>query len=356
MPSKDRYAHVQISAREVLGVLAFYVFFSFLYHAVLQQNGLSEGQHIWDTLFSWRSYWFASGMQYGFYLLASMLIWFLGIYLLKNYSSLVQIIAVALMIPAVVYLVREGRYEIIDYLGQNRLRGKGVVWDWYIPFLFMTIQFGCFFAYRYFKDNQRKLRIEGELKSAALRSELSALKAQLNPHFLYNVFNTISASVPAEQEKTRHLIAELSDLFRYQLKASQVDRVPLREELDFVEKYLALEKERFGERLTVTINVSAELKDEMVPPMLLQPIVENSIKHGLASLIEGGKISISIVRKREKLYFEIADTGVGIKDKMAAFDTGIGLTNTRLRLEKMYQSSMELSDNEPKGLKISFAL
>ena len=198
--------------------------------------------------------------------------------------------------------------------------------------------------------------MEGELRNAALKSELSALKAQLNPHFLYNVFNTISASVPAKNEKTRKMIAELSDLFRYQLKASQVEKVPLHEELDFINKYLELEKERFEDRLKIEFDIEKEIMTELIPPMLLQPLVENSIKHGLSSLIEGGTIFISIKKKGEKLFFEISDTGVGVKDKDSVFDKGIGLTNTKLRLEKLYKTTLRLSDNNPRGLKISFEI
>ncbi|MBC2845830.1 sensor histidine kinase [Winogradskyella flava] len=340
----------------VLIISIFYAFFSILYHVVLwyNRNGYEE-----EGFFGWinlREYWYVAGMPYLFYFLASILVWFLGVRLLKNKRTLIQIIVVAILIPVIVYFVREGRYILLDYMELGRLRGTGEVWDWYIPTLFLMFQFGCYFAYRYFLENQRKLRVEGELRHAALKSELSALKAQLNPHFLYNIFNTISASVPAKNEKTRHLIAELSDLFRYQLKASQVEKVPLREELEFVNKYLDLEKERFQERLEVEIYVDDNLKDEMIPPMLLQPLVENSIKHGLSSLIEGGKIAIRIFKKNEKLHFEISDTGVGIKDKTSVFNKGIGLTNTKLRLEKMYQSTLNLSDNTPKGLKISFAI
>jgi len=198
--------------------------------------------------------------------------------------------------------------------------------------------------------------LEGELRQAALKSELAAIKAQLNPHFLYNVFNAINASVPAENEKTRDMIAQLSDLFRYQLQASQQELVPLREELDFVKKYLDLEKARFEDRLKIQIKVPQELMEEKIPPMLLQPLVENSVKHGLSSLIEGGTISISIFKEDGKLKFEISDTGIGIENKTEAFDKGIGLTNTKLRLQKMYQAQLELLDNTPQGLKIRFAL
>ena len=346
----------KVSKKEVLIIVAFYVFFSMLYQIVLWYNMRGyEKDGFWGWL-DLGDYWYMSGMQYAFYFLASIVIWFLGIKILKNKPTIYQVITVVLLIPVVVYFVRLGRYTLIDFYGRGRLKGAGEVWDWYIPTLFMLIQFGCFFAYRYFNENKRKLKLEGELRNAALKSELSAIKAQLNPHFLYNIFNTISASVPAENEKTRQMIAKLSDLFRYQLKASQVDKIELREELDFVNKYLELEKERFQERLEIHIDVDASILDEMIPPMLLQPLVENSIKHGLSSLIEGGAITVSIKKKGTHLAFEITDTGIGIENKQSVFDRGIGLTNTRLRLEKMYNTTLKLSDNTPKGLKISFEI
>jgi len=342
--------------KDIFLIVVFYVFFSLKYHIVLwySASGYDEGG-FWGWL-DFREYWYSSGMQYVFFFLASIIIWFFGIRLLRGYQYSVQMVSVAVLIPIVVYCIRELRYSIVDYYELNRLKNTGEIWDWYIPTLFMLIQFGCYFAYRYFRENQRKLKLEGELRNAALKSELSAIKAQLNPHFLYNIFNTISASVPEGNEKTRDLIAELSDLFRYQLKASKVELVPLREELTFIRKYLKLEKERFQERLELEINVDKDNLDEMIPPMLLQPLVENSIKHGLSSLVEGGKVSINIKKKAGKLKFEISDTGVGVKDKSKIFNKGIGLTNTRMRLEKIYNSGLELNDNTPKGLKVSFTL
>lgn len=342
--------------KKILTVVLFYVFFSLLYRVVLW---VYSGGYDRDGFWGWmnlRDYWLDSGMQYLFYFFASLLIWFLAIYTLKNQKTILQIVIVIILIPIVVYFIREGRYAFMDSIGAVRFKGSGTIWDWYIPSLFRTIQFGCLFAYRYFKENQKKIELEAKLRNAALKSELSAIKAQLNPHFLYNIFNTISASVPSENEKTRHLIAELSDLFRYQLKASQTELVPLKEELNFVKKYLDLEKERFQERLEIEIDVDDSVLDEMIPPMLLQPLVENSVKHGLASLIDGGKITIAIHKIKDKLLFEISDTGVGIKDKSEVFEKGVGLNNTRLRLEKMYESTLHLTDNYPQGLKVSFEL
>ncbi len=348
-------AKSSIKSKEVLAVIGFYTLFSALYNVVLWYNGGGMEENVWGFL-NFESFWYRSGMQYVFFFFASLVIWLLGVYLLRKRSISLQIMVVVIITPVIIYLTREVRYAFVDYLEKGRLIGTGEVWDWYIPLLFFYIQFGCYFAYRYFRENQRKLRLEGELRQAALKSELSAIKAQLNPHFLYNVFNTINASVPSEQEKTRHLIAQLADLFRYQLQASQQELVTLKEELDFVEKYLDLEKERFGDRLQVDINVPESIHHEKIPPMLLQPLVENSVKHGLASLIEGGRISITIFKEGETLKFEISDTGVGAENPDALFDKGVGLTNTKLRLQKMYASNLEILQNKPSGLTIQFSI
>ena len=236
------------------------------------------------------------------------------------------------------------------------MEGNGQVWDIYIPALFYLIQFAIFHAYEHYVINQRRLQYEIELKNSALKSELSAIKAQLNPHFLYNVFNTINASVPKEMEETREMIAELSDLFRYQLKASREDFVTLAEELEFVNKYLKLEQKRFEDRLSITITVDDGLLSRKIPPMILQPLVENSVKHGISPLVKGGRIDISIQEKADKLLFEISDTGVGVDDKDAIFTLGVGLSNTQKRLQKMYQSTLYVSDNLPSGLKVQFEL
>ncbi len=341
---------------EAAAIFLFYFFFALLYHVVLWYNGLGLAR---DGKWGWLDpelFWWASGMQYLFLLVGSVFIWLSGIHWLRRRQQWLQMLAVFLLIPGVAYALRQCRYAIIDYLGHSRLRGEGAVWDIYIPGMFLLFQFGCYFAYTNFRENERKLKLEGELRQAALKSELAAIKAQLNPHFLHNVFNTISASVPPEQEQTRHLVSQLADLFRYQLSASKLELVPLGDELAFVKNYLALEKSRFEERLAVELLVDDALLSWKVPPMILQPIVENSIRHGLSPLIEGGKITISIFEEAGKLRFSVADTGVGIKDKSVIFGRGLGLTNTRLRLQKMYNTQLELHDYQPRGLEVKFAL
>lgn len=340
---------------ELIAFLLFYYFFATFYRVTLWINSAA-----WDAkrepLWNWMSYMDAVGIDYIIKALLTLPIWWLLFRKLKHWSNLNRILLHLILFPAFVLLWQQLYYFVCESLGLGHLQGSASAWDIYIPALFYVVQFGIMHSYNYYLDNQRKIKLEGELRNAALKSELSALKAQLNPHFLYNVFNTISASVPAKNERTRKMIAELSDLFRYQLKASQVDRVSLQEELEFVHKYLELEKERFQDRLNIEVDVDHEILNEMIPPMLLQPLVENSIKHGLSSLIEGGLVTIRIKKKNDKLYFEISDTGIGIENKESIFDKGIGLTNTKMRLEKIYQSTLKLSDNQPKGLTVSFEI
>ncbi|CAH1000684.1 hypothetical protein LEM8419_01818 [Neolewinella maritima] len=342
--------------KELLGLLAFYFVFSLLYHVVLEYLSSPYSDDTWAEIRSPRDYWWNAGFQYSQYFVASLLIWWVAIRALRRRSQWLQIAAVIVLLPAVIYLVREFRYRYLDSIGRWHLDGTNGVWDLYIPGLVLLFQFGCYFAYVNMRENQRKLKVEGELRQAALKSELAAIKAQLNPHFLYNVFNTINASLPPGSETTREMVSRLSDLFRYQLRATKADLVPLADELQFVTTYLDLEHARFGDRLLVDINVAPELLDRKIPPMLLQPLVENSIKHGLASLLEGGRITIDVFARGERLHFRIADTGVGAVDKHGLIGRGVGLTNTKMRLEKMYGSVLEILDNTPRGLVIQFAI
>lgn len=293
-------------------------------------------------------------LDYSFKLLLTAPFWYLLFVRLAHWPLMRRVMLHIALLPLFVTVWQLLYYATSDALGIGRLQGDGQVWDTYIGALFYLVQFGIFHAYAYYRDFQRQREREAQLRELALKSELSALKAQLNPHFLYNVFNTISASVPPAQEHTREMLAELSDMFRYQLQAARSETVTVEEEIDFVRKYLALEKARFGNRLQVSIDVADETLNLRMPPMLLQPLVENSVKHGIAPLIEGGRVSVRIRRQGGQLQVEVADTGVGLTEKPLNGQGGVGLANTRLRLEKMYGTTVRLLPNEPQGARAEF--
>jgi two-component system, LytTR family, sensor kinase len=335
--------------------LGFYFFNYLTYVVTLTYNESAYANRSWDYLL--RYYAENQAFDYTFKFILTIPLCYLYFKIIKHWRLPFKIALHVLTMVAFVLTWQKMFYWTMESLGQGHLRGASQVWDLYIPALFYIIQFSLFHGFEYYNQWQEQKEIEHQLRQISLENELSAIKAQLNPHFLYNVFNTISASVPPEQERTREMIADLSDLFRYQLKASRTELVPLREEIEFVDKYLDLEKARFGERLVVKTQITEGVLSELVPSMVLQPLVENCLKHGLASLIEGGEVRISIKKEGDLLHFEIADTGVGVKNKDILLKSeGIGLKNTQLRLEKLYKSRLHFSDTQPHGLTIHFSI
>jgi two-component system, LytTR family, sensor kinase len=181
----------------------------------------------------------------------------------------------------------------------------------------------------------KRTQIEQERLQARLASsELQALKMQLQPHFLFNTLHTISNLTSLDTTKAQRMIARLSELLRLSLEHVSSDAIPLRRELDFLESYLEIEKTRFEERLKVTISCDEEILDAAVPNMLLQPLVENAIKHGVSKKAAGGSIMIVARRELDRVMIAISDDGAGVSANGGGY--GIGIANTRARLQQLY--------------------
>ncbi len=202
-------------------------------------------------------------------------------------------------------------------------------------------------------DREAEVRL---LQEQALQAELQALKAQIQPHFLFNALNRVNASLPAEQEAARELIAQLADTFRYALNSTRTDLVPLGQELSFLRDYLQIEQHRFSSRLQVEIDAAASVQGMRIPPMLLQPLVENAVKHGIGPCINGGAITIRCARYKNKLRCTVSDTGAGFCGPLdqIMLGSGIGLRNTALRLEKLYNTPLQVERNSGGGLQFMF--
>lgn len=349
----NRTAFWGITYRQLALVLGLY-----LLSAVLYDGALSISQRPWSKQ-SFGSDFVEGGprilLDYGLKLLITAPVWYLLFRRLRSHSLPRRVLLHVGLLPLFIMVWQGTYYLISDTIGIGRLRDSGQIWDTYIGALFYLVQFGIFHAYAYYRDYQRQRIQEAELRELAVKSELTALKAQLNPHFLYNVFNTISATVPPELEHTRELLADLADLFRYQLQASKTDFVTVRDEVAFLQKYLDLEKARFGDRLCVVFEVPDAVMEARIPPMLLQPLVENAVRHGIAPLIEGGEVRIKIRQEDGQLHVTVADTGAGMNDK-AVNGSGVGLANTRLRLEKMYGNELVIKVMKPHGVRVDFEI
>jgi len=189
-------------------------------------------------------------------------------------------------------------------------------------------------------------RYEKLLEQQQLRlneARLAALSSQINPHFLFNTLNSVASLIRQDPDQARQVVYKLSKILRRLLR-KQDNMVPLREELSFIDDYLAIEIVRFGEKLHFVKDVAPDCLDMLVPSMLLQPLVENSIRHGLASKVSGGTIRVRGLQSNGRLQILVEDDGVGIPEAKLArlFENGIGVNNVNERLKVLYGDNYKM--------------
>ena len=183
------------------------------------------------------------------------------------------------------------------------------------------------------EERELQRRREQQLKELATEAELKALKAQINPHFLYNALNSLALLTHANPKEAKKTIVELSRVFRYALGTSERDHVKLGEEADFLEAYLAIEHVRFKERLRYRIDIPKELRKCLIPPMIIQPLVENAVIHGIWPKRAGGTIVVAARQTGSKLHISVEDDGEGFDcQNLSSNNCGIGLGNVRSRI------------------------
>ncbi|MCI0415628.1 histidine kinase [bacterium] len=219
-------------------------------------------------------------------------------------------------------------------------------------FLFATIvvaSHGWEAHLRYKKEEQRASDLQVQL----VQAQLKALKMQVHPHFLFNTLHSLSELIHRDIRAADELVVRLGDFLRMTLQNSGENQVPLSKELEFLQCYLEIEKVRLQERLEVLFDVDSAALNVLVPNLLLQPIVENAIRHGIAPRSAPGKVEIKAVRVDSMLRIEVRDNGPGYpewKGPESCFQKGLGLSNTRERLEKMYGANQYLRlENAPAG-------
>ena len=212
--------------------------------------------------------------------------------------------------------------------------------------------FGFYQAYR--RRELRAVQLETELA----RARLQARKTQLHPHFLFNTLHSISTLMYRDVRAADRMLARLSDLLRLTLESSDAQEVPLHDEIAFLKMYLEIEQIRLGDRLTVDFDVDPALDDALVPNLVLQPIVENAVKHGIAPRSAPGRIDIRAWADDGCLRLRVADDGVGLPAPPARLVTGIGLPNVQARLARLYGDDhhLALRPADPTGLIVDLAL
>ena len=218
--------------------------------------------------------------------------------------------------------------------------------------LYYVLLLGIAQALHYYARYRERERTAERLAAGLTDARLQALKMQLQPHFLFNTLNAISALIPAEAKPAKRMVARLGDLLRIALEHEETQEVTLREELAFLQPYLEIEQARLDDRLTVVMSIPPDTLDVRVPHLILQPLVENAIRHGIATRIEPGKVEISAAREDNRfLTLEVRDDGRGLEnnDQFSA-RKGIGLTNIQSRLEQLYKREHRFAiANHPEG-------
>ena len=203
-------------------------------------------------------------------------------------------------------------------------------------------------ALRYDSQARAKALSAAQMETRLVEAQLHTLQSQMQPHFLFNTLNTISALMHRDVEAADAMIARLSDLLRMSLQRIHVQEVELKEELDFLSKYLEIEQTRFRDRLSVVFDIQGDTLDALVPNLLLQPLVENAIKHGIGPRPTPGQIVVRARRAGAMLELDVQDNGVGLSQaRLTDFNRGVGLSNTRSRLDHLYGSLHRFEFRQP---------
>ncbi|HEY0320721.1 MAG TPA: histidine kinase [Pyrinomonadaceae bacterium] len=242
---------------------------------------------------------------------------------------------------------RAGRPYPVDravrFVIENFSEGIGIY------LLIAIITYAISYYNRYRKGELRAMQLEAQLSQA----QLQALKMQLHPHFLFNTLHSISALLSRDTDKARTMITRLGDFLRLTLENNGMQEVTLQQEIEFLRCYLEIERVRFQDRLTTSMDIDPAALDSKVPNLILQPIVENAIRHGIAPRSTPGLIIIQAKQENELLRIEVRDNGPGIpvnrKDENL-FNKGVGLANTQTRLERLYGAAHRFElINDPSG-------
>ncbi len=224
-----------------------------------------------------------------------------------------------------------------------------------VYFIILFVDHGVSYSRKLKENEVRASKLEAQL----MQAQLQALKMQLHPHFLFNTLNAVTTLLHKDPMAAERMIVRLGDLLRFTLEKAGTQLVPLQEEIQFLKSYLEIEQIRFHDRISIVFDVPLDTVDLQVPIFLLQPLVENAIKHGFAPSSAPGKIEIIARRENSALRLLVKDNGAGIRSKTGSgVREGVGISNTKAQLRQLYNSSFnfELINSENGGTTASISI
>ena len=227
--------------------------------------------------------------------------------------------------------------------------------DWVLmTYLFLI---GIAHALEYRRESERRALDSARLETRLIEAQLQSLQRQLQPHFLFNTMNAISGLMHIDVEAADRMMDRLGGLLRMALESSQVQEVPLKDELEMLQKYVDIEQVRFGPRLQVTVCIEPDALDAMVPNFLLQPLVENAVRHGVAPHMRQGRVHVEGRREGDRLVLSVTDSGDGVPPShLTEMNQGVGLTNTGARLEHLYGARHVFAFSNDHGFRVTIEI
>jgi len=360
--NKSRYAAV------VLGILAAWTLFAFFFSSQIYLNIIYRGrsQPFSGILIPWLicGYLWAA--------LTPVTLWLARRFPLEK-EVIVRRVALHLLFGVLVSLLQLVAYNFVFQTLVRRTSDSYfplgpfqdvLVGQFHFNLLLYCVLVGLYQTFNYYRRfrerEQRAAQLEleaAQLETQLTRAQLDALKMQLHPHFLFNTLNTISVLMEEDVVAANEMLLRLSDLLRAALKNNEAHEVTLEEELQFLEKYLQIEQARFHDRLKIRIDPAPETLAAYLPNLILQPLVENAIRHAVAPRATETLIEIRSRKQNGHLHLSVSDNGEGMIDHPVPTN-GIGLRNTRARLEKLYGSdqNFRLETTPGSGVHISITI
>jgi two-component system LytT family sensor kinase len=274
------------------------------------------------------------------FLLAGYSLWFVIRFNLKEKPSFIDLIFNHLITATLVI----GIWLLVGYFSMQSFYGNdenymhflrnSLAWRAVMGLFYYLLFVMFYYLILYYDDLQEKLRIESKLQNLVTKAELETLKSQINPHFLFNSLNSISSLTITNPEKAQEMVIKLSDFLRYSLSHDKNEKTSLQKEFANLKRYLEIEKIRFGKRLNFVYHIPENCYSQMIPNMILQPLIENSIKHGVYNSSDEVQVEISCKEENGYLVIEISnDYDPEVKKPKGE---GIGLKNIRKRLQLIY--------------------
>ena len=313
-----------------------------------------EWVHVIDSGFDIRAAMLfeAWGLQYFLWGITAWVLWRRFKAFIQN-ASVIQMFTIILPVSLVTCLIEEMIW-VIFFPHYSKSHAPMPYWS-RVAYNFkgdltesMAIFWGAFFFFRgtgYYQQLREKETVAAQLETQLANAKIEALRMQLNPHFLFNTMNSISSLMRCDIDAADSLLEQLSSLLRMTLERRDVQLIPLHDEIEFTETYLAMQDMRYLGRVTRTLSVDPELHDALVPAMILQPIVENAYAHGLSKLDRGGRLSIEVRKDGERVKAAVTNSGLGLRTspQEPSNGYGVGLANVKNRLRLHYGDNCEFS-------------